>query len=212
MQSVSIPNPDKLQPFIDHMGAFLKQLTYVFPECSVSTLANNYFEATFGDQCTDMMVRAKLAHEMVMRWQDEIVPHYDLIKARDDSFFQMERAPDSICSIIEVNKKWTMDIGDETRQAIWEYMELFCNEAIAYSEHGIPVPAPVLSFCRKYAHLFEGGTDLKHMDADSLMTFAMTIQNKIPTEELETLAYELKDTDLQGLQDRLLDVLNKTLA
>ena len=123
----------------------------------------------------------------------------------------MERDPENICSLIKVNEKWALDIGDETRAAIWDYMEIFCEQTMLYFKDSINIPKPVVAFCKKYAHLFEGASDLKGMDVDSLMQFAMTFQSKIPQEELETLVGELQDTDLEGLQEKLLNVVSQKL-
>lgn len=99
--------------FNDMMGQFLNELVLTFPE----ETNIQKFQATFE------VARTTMPRSIYEGFMKSIGPHSAKLMAKDESFF-LENAKDiDFLKEINLHKIWTPDTSDQTKAAIWQYMQ-----------------------------------------------------------------------------------------
>lgn len=99
-----------VQAFNTMLKSFLEELADVFPEETQIKLFLEGFDAL-----TALNARAPM--DMFI---DALTPHAQLAMAKDPSLFTKIQFPGGI----DFNRLWASDISDNTRDAIWQYINL----------------------------------------------------------------------------------------
>jgi hypothetical protein len=96
------------------MDEFFNELIDIFPEESKIKVNYNLFQtlvkSNIRKPCTDFMHGS--------------IPYLEKIAMRDEEFFTGEDKP-SLLSSMNIEKLWTPDLSENTKNAIWKYIKTF---------------------------------------------------------------------------------------
>jgi hypothetical protein len=96
------------------MDEFFNELIETFPEESKIKVNYNLFQtlakSNIRKPCTDFMIGS--------------IPYLEKIAMRDEEFFTGNEKP-SLLSSMNIEKLWTPDLSENTKNAIWKYIKTF---------------------------------------------------------------------------------------
>jgi hypothetical protein len=96
------------------MDEFFNELIETFPEESKIKVNYNLFQtlakSNIRKPCSDFMIGS--------------IPYLEKIAMRDEEFFTGNEKP-SLLSSMNIEKLWTPDLSENTKNAIWKYIKTF---------------------------------------------------------------------------------------
>ena len=96
------------------MDEFFNELIEIFPEESKIKVNYNLFQtlskSNIRKPCSDFMLGS--------------IPYLEKIAMRDEEFFRGNDKP-SLLSSMNIEKLWTSDLSENTKNAIWKYIKTF---------------------------------------------------------------------------------------
>lgn len=96
------------------MDEFFNELIEIFPEESKIKVNYNLFQtlskSNIRKPCSDFMFGS--------------IPYLEKIAMRDEEFFRGNDKP-SLLSSMNIEKLWTSDLSENTKNAIWKYIKTF---------------------------------------------------------------------------------------
>jgi hypothetical protein len=102
-----------LDAFNDMMAQFLNELVLTFPE----EKSIQKFQATFE------VARTTMPRSILDGFMQSVGPHSKKLMAKDEAFF-FENAKDiEFLKEVQLDKIWTADTSENTKNAIWQYLQ-----------------------------------------------------------------------------------------
>lgn len=102
-----------LDAFNDMMAQFLNELVLTFPE----EKSIQKFQATFE------VARTTIPRSILDGFMKSIGPHSQKLMAKDETFFLQHASEIEFLREIQLDKIWTAETSDNTKAAIWQYMQ-----------------------------------------------------------------------------------------
>lgn len=102
-----------LDAFNDMMGQFLNELVLTFPE----EKSIQKFQATFE------VARTTMPRSILDGFMASVGPHAAKLMAKDESFFLENGKDIDFLKEINLHKIWTPDTSEQTKAAIWQYLQ-----------------------------------------------------------------------------------------
>jgi len=150
-------NPSSIAAWNEYLKSFVNELCETFPECP------DLF-ALLG--VIDVMIDED-EHSVLEKYIEEIEPHTEALTNMDEAFFL--EADIDFLKKLGVKQYWTPDLEQETKQAIWQYLQtlLVMGKTIQ------SVPPQMLRMLEDYANkitsqMGDGELDPSQIDLQSL--------------------------------------------
>jgi hypothetical protein len=116
--------------FTDHAAGFLDAMVNVWPECQGLRGAQAQFDATL--KCGVAAVRELARRTAITKFHTALAPFYARVRENDGSIF-FETTSGMLADIHMADKWRDPTIDDETRAAIFEWLQHMCDSAEMYS-------------------------------------------------------------------------------
>lgn len=146
----------------EYLKTFLNELCETFPECTDMVVLINVVDAMLDEDETSVLDK----------FVEEIEPHTEALTEMDEEFFLSSDI--DFLKRLGVRQYWTPDLEDETKQAIWQYLQTLL--VMGKTIQSIPPNAmrALEDFASKMTNQLESGeVDLNDMDLQTLGLGAM---------------------------------------
>jgi hypothetical protein len=178
-----------LSAFLDLMQQFLAALKEVFPECPrVSQYA---FALNLRLSCcaTDT-ARQAIAREAIDAYHQSMSPFYARCIEHDDTLLGEDI---EAMTNIDMHLKWTDDLHEDTKAAIWEYITKLSEFANIHSMYS-KIPSTMLRSIENIAHgiagqIGEGSMSLSDLN---LQTMAEQVMQALSSDDLMEFATQMQ--------------------
>lgn len=195
-----------IDAFADDAAGFLDAMLVVWPECDGLGSARAQLNATLN--CGMGPVQELARRTAITKFHTAMAPFYTRVRENDGSIFS--EATSGMLADIRMADKWCdSTIDDETRKAIFEWLQQMCNGAEMYSFY-CKVPTTMLTHITGLAaNLTDTDGDGVGLDGINPTTIGRLMQD-IPEADMQHFAQSMMAqpgsiTAMMGMVGRLTD-------
>lgn len=150
-------NPSSISAWNEYLKSFINELCETFPECPDLFALLGVVDVMIDDD----------EHSVLHKFIEEIEPHTEALTNMDEAFFL--EADIDFLKKLGVKQYWTPDLEQETKQAIWQYLQTL----LVMGKTILSVPPEMLRMLEDYANkitsqMEDGEMDPSQLDLQSL--------------------------------------------